>query len=260
MKPTLKILKLGGKLLEDPGQLDHALNQFAAWDDLKIMVHGGGRSADQLMHQIGIEPRMNKGRRITDEQTLKAVTMVYAGWLNKNIVAQLHAKTCDAIGLCGADANVVNAELRSKTECDFGFVGDVKHVGARRLKQLLTIGLTPVLSAITHDGKGQLLNTNADTVAAQIAIACAVQFEVELIFCHDKNGVLKAADDDTSTISKLSFVDYETMKQEQTIKDGMLPKLANGFDAASNGVEVSVSGLLGLENPVKSNANLTTLC
>jgi acetylglutamate kinase len=260
MKPTLKILKLGGKLLEDEAQLNLALKHFSGWDSPKILVHGGGRSADNLLNEMGLKPQMNQGRRITDAATLKAVTMVYAGWLSKNVVAKLQALNCDAIGLCGADANLIKAEFRAKTKCDFGFVGDIKQINSKRINQLLSLGLTPVLSAITHDGNGQLLNTNADTIAAQIAIACVENFNVELIFCHDKNGVLSQQKNDASTLPELSFEHYQNMQVEQTITDGMLPKLANGFDALSNDVTVIISGMCGLENPVKTNLNVTTLC
>ncbi len=257
---TLTILKIGGKIVEDEKVLQHVLSHFSSWDGPKILVHGGGRSADRLLHEMGIAPNMQDGRRVTDAPTLKAVTMLYAGSINKNLVAQLQALNCDVLGMSGADLNLIKSSKRPVGAIDFGFVGDIESVDSKRLAQLLSMGITPVLAPITHDGKGQLLNTNADSVASKVAAACAKNFDVKLLFCLDKEGVLACADDSDSTIPTLSYQNYKKMKQEQTIAKGMLPKLFNGFEALNQGAEVLILGKQGLNNPIKMHPNLTTLC
>lgn len=238
------VIKIGGNVIDDEKQLSSFLNNFAFIHDQKILVHGGGKIATELSKQLGIEAKMADGRRITDADTLKVVQMVYGGLINKNIVAQLQSRNCNAIGLSGADANIILAAKRALLQegaeggsVDFGFVGDVQHVETKNIVSLLNSGFTPVIAPLTHDGKGQILNTNADTMASAVSVAMAKSFEINLIFCFEKSGVLKNADDDNSVIEKMSFSDYEKYKTEKTISKGMIPKLDNAFDAIKQGVK-----------------------
>ena len=186
MKKQLSIVKIGGNVINNSKQLDLFLHDFAKLDGLKILVHGGGRRATEMADSLGLQPKMIGGRRVTDEANLEVVTMVYAGLLNKNIVAKLQAKACNALGLSGADANVVKAHKRIVKEIDYGFAGDIDEVDNKTIALFLNGGMTPVFSAITHDGQGQLLNTNADTIAAELAKGLSDEFEVELIYCFEK--------------------------------------------------------------------------
>lgn len=234
----LYVIKIGGNVIDNSENLHHFLSDFAALDGYKILVHGGGKLATDLSHTLGIEPKLVDGRRITDIETLRVVTMVYAGLINKNIVAQLQRYGCNGIGLTGADANLIKAVKRPVKEIDYGFVGDLSEtsVDSEKLKALLGDGLVPVFSAITHDGEGQLLNTNADTIAAAIALALSSLYSVSLVYCFEKKGVLRDVNDDASLIRSVSSSEFETLKAENVIAGGMLPKLQNAFQAIGNGV------------------------
>lgn len=242
MTQTLNILKIGGKLLADEGQLEQMLRVFAAMNGPKILVHGGGKRADELIKALGIEPKMINGRRITDEATLEIVTMVYAGLINKGLVAKLQAIQCPAIGLSGADGNLLLAHKRILKDIDYGFAGDIDVINVSNLKYLLEGNLVPVCCAITHDGKGQLLNTNADTIASSLAVALAPHYQVRLQYSFEKPGVLTNPNDDHSAIAQLDKVSYQNYKQNGTITDGMIPKLDNAFAALEAGVSEIVIG------------------
>jgi len=233
----LTVIKVGGKVVEEEETLQQFLTDFAKVEGAKILVHGGGRLATKIAGQLGIENRMVDGRRITDEATLRVVTMVYAGLVNKNIVAGLQALTVNAIGLTGADMNVMRSEKRPVGTIDYGFAGDVKEVNTEALLLLLKNGFVPVLSPLTHDKKGLLLNTNADTIAAEAAKALSDLFEVTLIYCFEKSGVLLNENDDNSVIPLLNCELYTKYKAEKIIKDGMIPKLDNAFQAIEAGVK-----------------------
>ena len=242
MKKHLSIIKIGGNVINSNAQLDSFLSDFTALQGLKILVHGGGRKATEIADSMGLEPKMIGGRRVTDEANLEVVTMVYAGLLNKNIVAKLQAKDCNALGLSGADANVIEAHKRIVKEIDYGFAGDIDEVENKIISLFLNAGITPVFSAITHNKKGQLLNTNADTIAAEVANCLSVDFDVELIYCFEKNGVLKDVEDDESVIECINSKSYELLKSEGVINQGMLPKLENCFNSLQNGVGSVILG------------------
>lgn len=242
MKEQLRIVKIGGNIINSAKQLDLFLGDFAMMEGLKILVHGGGRRATELADSMGLEPKLIGGRRVTDQANLEIVTMVYAGLLNKNIVAKLQAKGCNALGLSGADANVIKAHKRIVKEIDYGFAGDIDAVNNETITLFLNGGITPVFSAITHDKKGQLLNTNADTIAAELAKSLSNDFEVELIYCFEKNGVLKNVEDDESVIESINSKSYEDLKNKGIIKQGMLPKMENCFNSLKNGVERVIIG------------------
>jgi acetylglutamate kinase len=233
----LTIIKVGGKIVEESESLKALLKDFSLIAGHKILVHGGGRSATQIAAQLGIENKMVEGRRITDENTLKVVTMIYAGLVNKNIVAQLQALSLDAVGLCGADMNMMLSIKRPVKTIDYGFVGDVKEVNAPALRKLLNQNFVPVLAPITHDGKGQLLNTNADTIAGETAKALAFDFNVRLIYCFEKKGVLLDENDDNSIIPVLDYELFQQYKEEGIIQGGMIPKLENAFQSIAAGVK-----------------------
>lgn len=237
-KETLSIVKIGGNIVDNPEALDAFLDDFHRLGGHKILVHGGGVMASKMAKQLGIETKMLNGRRITDAETLKLVTMVYAGWINKNIVASLQKRGCNAIGLSGADANAIPAIKRSPVPIDFGFVGDPDpgKTNAPFLSTLLEGGVTPVFCAITHDENGSLLNTNADTIANTVATACSGLYRTVLYYCFEKEGVLKDVDDPDSLIPTMHREEYEAYKQQHFIVDGMIPKLDNAFKAIENGV------------------------
>jgi len=241
-KYNLHIVKIGGNVINDEAALTSFLTDFASVEGLKILVHGGGKKATELAAQIGLAPKLINGRRVTDEVTLDIVTMVYAGLLNKKITAQLQQYNCDAIGLSGADANSIKAHKRIVKDIDYGFAGDIDRVNSSLIKLLLANNLTPVFCAITHDKNGQLLNTNADTIASEVASALASIYQVQLIYCFEKNGVLKDVDNDDSVIENMNSNDYEELKQAGVIADGMLPKLENCFYALNKGVAKIVIG------------------
>ena len=242
MKKQLRVIKIGGNVINSETELDSFLSDFAELQGLKILVHGGGKKATEIADSMGLEPKMIGGRRITDEANLEVVTMVYAGLLNKNIVAKLQAKDCNALGLSGADANVIEAHKRIVKEIDYGFAGDIDQVENKIISLFLNAGTTPVFSAITHNKKGQLLNTNADTIAAEVANSLSVDFDVELIYCFEKNGVLKDVEDDESVIECINSKSYELLKSEGVINQGMLPKLENCFNSLQNGVGSVILG------------------
>ncbi|MBP5680663.1 MAG: acetylglutamate kinase [Bacteroidales bacterium] len=243
----ITVVKVGGGIVEDEKSLSELLDKFAHIEGLKVLVHGGGRSATKVAEQLGIQQTMIGGRRITDGETLKVVTMVYAGLVNKNIVAQLQARGINALGLTGADMNVIVSHRRPIKQVkmedgtiqpvDYGFVGDVDKVNADLLADLIAKGVVPVVSPIGHDGKGNLLNTNADTIASQVAIALAQHFEVTLMFCFEKRGVLRDPENDNSVIPSISASDFPRLVEEGIVSGGMLPKLENSFAAISAGVK-----------------------
>ena len=246
MQP-LTILKIGGKLLDDEKQLSSALTDFANISANKILVHGGGKRANELCQSLGIEPKSWNGRRLTDAPTLKVVTMVYAGLINKEVVSQLQSLNCNAVGVSGTDGNLILANKREKGAVDFGFAGDVKKINTNLLTHLLESEITPVFCAITHDGKGQLLNTNADTVATELAVSLAHSFAVTLKFCFEKKGVLLNPKDDTALIDKLDLDMYHQLRQSAVISDGMIPKLDNAFAAKKAQVfKVMICGASGI--------------
>ena len=266
----IKVVKIGGNVVDNPELLREFVKDFAAMPGMKVLVHGGGVMASQMQKAMGMTPVMIEGRRVTDEDTLKVVTMVYAGWCNKNITALLQGAGCNAIGLCGADCNVIKAQKRPPVfveslgeDVDYGYVGDVKadSVNASFIYYLLEKGIVPVLCAINHDGDGNLLNTNADTIASSVAIAMAghkyrnrwevcsacencthcsddgrLTHEVELIYCFEKDGVLHDKDDDSSVIPEIDKEKFAELKANGIVADGMIPKLTNSFKAIDSGV------------------------
>ena len=232
----MKVVKIGGNVINDREQLEAFLGYFAGMSGHRILVHGGGRKATELAAALGVQTKMVGGRRITDEAGLEIVTMVYAGLLNKNLVAGLQSQGCNAIGLSGADGNSIQAHKRTGSEIDYGFAGDVDAVDSGMISTLLRAGLTPVFCAITHDRKGQLLNTNADTVASELAKGLSDAFEVELIYCFEKNGVLEDLNDEASVVEQMDLARYRDMKERGLVAEGMLPKLDNCFAALEQGV------------------------
>jgi acetylglutamate kinase len=234
---TLKIIKIGGNIIDNKEVLNQFLVSFSKISGPKILVHGGGKLATKLAHKMGVEVKIINGRRITDLATLDIITMTYAGKVNKNIVAKLQANKCNSLGFSGADGNSIISEKRPIKEVDFGFVGDVIHVNTSTLELLLDNNITPVFCAITHDKKGQLLNTNADTIASELAIGFAEKFKTELYYCFEKNGVLERIEDENSVIKNINLKIYKTLIEQGIIADGMLPKLNNCFHAINNKVE-----------------------
>lgn len=233
----LTIVKVGGKIVEEPHSLNQLLSDFSKIDGYKVLVHGGGRSATAIAAKLGIESQMVNGRRITDEETLKVVTMVYGGLVNKQIVAGLQAMNVNALGLTGADLNYMRSEKRPVKDVDYGYVGDVKEVNSNILADLISKGVVPVLAPLTHDNAGNMLNTNADTIAGEAAKALSNHFEVTLMYCFEKKGVLLNENDDDSVISKLTPDLYKKYVEEGIINGGMIPKLENSFDAINAGVK-----------------------
>ncbi|RNC88303.1 MAG: acetylglutamate kinase [Winogradskyella sp.] len=233
---TLKVIKIGGNIINDDAALRQFLEQFSKLEGLKVLVHGGGKLATELATKIGVEVKMINGRRITDADTLDIITMVYAGKINKTIVAYLQANNCNAIGFAGADGNTIISDKRPVKEVDFGFVGDVKTVNTKTLDIVLNGNIIPVFCAITHDGNGQLLNTNADTIASELAIGLTKNYEVELYYCFEKQGVLKDVNNEDSVIEIISTNTYQSLIEEGVIADGMLPKLDNCMHALKHHV------------------------
>ncbi|MCF8257579.1 MAG: acetylglutamate kinase [Flavobacteriales bacterium] len=232
----LRVVKIGGNVIDSPESLLALLQRFASMEGPKVLVHGGGKLATELSGRLGIVPQMVDGRRITSEQDLEVVTMVYAGLINKRMTALLQSMGCNAIGMSGADGNVILAHRRPVREVDFGLVGDVRQVNGPLLQSLLKQGISPVLCAITHDGAGQLLNTNADTIAAEVAVALSGLFDVELIYCFEKKGVMRDAENGDSVIARLSPALYTELRSTGAIHSGMIPKLDNCFAALERGV------------------------
>lgn len=240
----LTIIKIGGNVIDNSANLHQFLLDFTALPGDKILVHGGGKIATELGESLGIEAKMVEGRRITDIETLRIVTMVYAGLINKNMVAQLQAKGSNAIGLTGADGNIIKARKRPVKEIDYGFVGDLDEnsVSSTMLDSLLKAGLVPVLCAITHDGDTQLLNTNADTIASSVAVAMSALYETRLVYCFEKKGVLKDVNDDDSVVREIKADEFEGLKADGTVQGGMIPKLHNAFEAIKKGVSAVYIG------------------
>lgn len=236
MKLPLTIVKVGGAVVEDSARLDSLLSDFAAIDGRKVLVHGGGRRATAIASRLGVESRMVDGRRVTDGAMLEVVTMVYGGLVNKDIVARLQARGINSIGLTGADGGVIISHKRPVKDVDYGFVGDVDRVDGNRLASLIEGGFTPVMAPLTHDGHGQMLNTNADTIAAETAKALAERFDVTLMYCFEKPGVMAEPDDDSTLIPVITRQDFRRLKADGTVTGGMLPKLENAFSAIDAGV------------------------
>lgn len=233
---TLRIIKIGGNIIDDSKALESFLSHFSKLEGQKVLVHGGGKLATQLAEKMNIPVKMNVGRRITDSDTLDIITMVYAGKINKNIVAQLQGYNCNAIGFSGADGNSIVSEKRPTQPIDYGFVGDVKQVNTKTIELLLNNSVTPVFCAITHDENGQLLNTNADTIASELAIGFAKEFNTELYYCFEKNGVLIDINNNDSVVENINIETYQSLIDEGVINDGMLPKLNNCIHAINNNV------------------------
>ena len=233
----LTIIKVGGKIVEEEESLKQLLKDFSQIAGNKILVHGGGRSATKLAERLGIESHIINGRRITDKSTLEIVTMVYGGLVNKNIVAGLQALGVNALGLTGADLNIIRSEKRPVKDIDYGFAGDVKEVNTEVLSNLISQGIIPILAPLTHDKQGNMLNTNADTIAGETAKALAKAFDVSLIYCFEKKGVLMNEHDDNSVISQITKADFARLVEEGIIQGGMIPKLENAFQSIESGVK-----------------------
>jgi acetylglutamate kinase len=233
---SIQIIKIGGNVVDDAVLLDQFLRDFVQIKTPKILIHGGGKIATELAQKLNVVQTMIEGRRVTDSETLKIATMVYAGLVNKNIVAKLQSNQCNAIGLSGADANVISGKKRNHPTIDFGFVGDIVAVNTNQIISFINQGLTPVFCPIIHNSEGTLLNINADTIATQIAIALAKIYQVNLSFCFEKKGVLLNPEDDESYIPVINRPEYERLKASKIISNGMIPKLDNAFDAINNGV------------------------
>ena len=257
MKEKLSIVKIGGNIIEDEASLHAFLKLFSNLEGKKILVHGGGKRATHIASKLGIESKMINGRRITDAETLEVITMVYGGLVNKNVVAKLQALNTDAIGLTGADINSITSDKRPVREIDFGFVGDVKDVAYNSIDKLIKANFTPVFCAITHDGNGQLLNTNADTITSQVAVGMSHLYETSIYYCFELNGVLKDIKDKNSVVKHIDSKVYQDLLDQGIIADGMLPKLENCFDALKHGVHninMGNTSMLTLEND-----NFTTI-
>ncbi|WP_340199806.1 acetylglutamate kinase [Ascidiimonas sp. W6] len=258
-KQTIKIVKIGGNIISDEKKLQAFLQDFASIEGLKILVHGGGKIATELAKRLGVEAKMINGRRITDEKNLEIITMVYGGFVNKNMVANLQKYGCNALGLSGADANIIQAHKRIVKDIDYGFAGDIDSVNDLALKTLLQANITPVICPITHNQKGQLLNTNADTMAAEIAIALSKHYETQLFYCFEKNGVLRDLNDENSVIEMIDKEIYTCLLEDGIIADGMLPKLQNCFHALENKVQTVFLGnekMITKKNPIATKLSL----
>ena len=254
---TLKIVKIGGNIIEDETSLNAFLKLFSNLEGKKILVHGGGKRATSMASKLGIESKMVNGRRVTDAEALEVITMVYGGLVNKNVVAKLQALHINAIGLTGADINSILSEKRPVKEVDFGFVGDVKKVGHESIDKLIQADFTPVFCAITHDGKGQLLNTNADTITSQVAIGMSKLYKTSIYYCFELNGVLEDINDKNSVVKHIDSNLYKELLEKGIIADGMLPKLENCFDALKNGVNSINMG--NTDMLTKTNDNFTKI-
>ncbi len=236
-RKTITVVKVGGAIVEDAQQLQQLIADFSKIEGRKVLVHGGGRRATAVASRLGIESKMVNGRRITDRDMLEVVTMVYGGLVNKNIVAQLQAAGVDAIGLTGADFDVIRSHKRPIKDVDYGFVGDVERADGKKLQALIDAGITPVMAPLTHDGMGNILNTNADTIASETAKALASFYDVTLIYSFEKPGVLTDADDDSSLIPEITREDFNRLVAEGVINGGMIPKIDNALGAVDAGVK-----------------------
>ena len=235
-KKKITVIKVGGKIVEEPASLADLLDRFAAVEGAKVLIHGGGRSATKIAERLGIESKMVGGRRITDADTLQVVTMVYGGLVNKNIVAGLQARGVNALGLTGADCNIIRAHKRPVGEVDYGFVGDVDYADGQMLGKLIEQGIVPIVAPLTHDGNGNLLNTNADTMAAETAKGLAKLYDVTLTYCFEFPGVMRNPDDADSLIATIDKASYKQLLADGTVSGGMIPKIDNAFNAIDNGV------------------------
>lgn len=236
MKDKLTIIKVGGKIVEEESSLNSLLRDFAAIDGFKLLVHGGGRSATKVAASLGIETKMVDGRRVTDDAMLDVVTMVYGGLVNKKVVARLQALGVDALGMTGADMDIIRSHRRPVKNVDYGWVGDVDRVNGEALSALLRSGVVPVIAPLTHDGDGHLLNTNADTMAGETAKGLAPYFDVNLVYCFEKPGVLRDENDDSSVIPEINRELFLSLKEEGIVSGGMIPKLENALSAVDAGV------------------------
>ncbi len=253
----LSIVKIGGNIIEDDTSLKDFLKLFSNLEGKKILVHGGGKRATSMASKLGVESKMINGRRITDADTLEVITMVYGGLVNKNIVAKLQGLGLNAIGLTGADAGSILSDKRPVKDIDFGYVGDVKQVAYKSIDTLIQGDFTPVFCAITHDGEGQLLNTNADTIASQVAVGMSHLYETSIYYCFELNGVLEDINDKNSVIKHIDTATYKSLLEKGIIADGMLPKLHNCFDALNNGVSTINMGNTAMLT--RENDNFTTI-
>jgi len=253
-KPQLTVVKIGGNVIDDAIALGSFLKDFAAIQGAKILVHGGGKLATRTAESLGISAVFHEGRRITDAPMLEVAVMTYAGWINKSITAALHGYGSNAMGFTGADGNLILSKKRTNPAVDFGFVGDVVSVNTELLKTLLLQDVVPVFCAVTHDGNGQLLNTNADTIASTLAVGCTGYFDAKLLYCFEKKGVLLDVNDEDSVIKTLTFEAYRNLKEQGAIHSGMLPKLENCFNALNEGVKQ-----IGIGSPAMIKGETHTL-
>jgi acetylglutamate kinase len=253
----LFVIKIGGNVIDNESALKQFLSSFASANAKKILIHGGGKVATKIGEQLGIESKYINGRRITDEATIDLVTMVYGGLVNKKIVAQLQSLNCNAIGLTGADANIIPASKRPVKDIDYGLAGDVKaeNINADVLNVLLQQNITPVIAPLTHDGNGQILNTNADTIASSLAIALSKLYDVRLIYCFEKKGILTDVEDDNSVINLITNEKYQQLLEQKKLFDGIIPKIDNAFAAINNGVK---EVLIGHADDLLQNLTETT--
>ncbi|MBL7974748.1 MAG: acetylglutamate kinase [Candidatus Kapabacteria bacterium] len=233
---NITVIKIGGNVVDDANARTEFYAQLSAIRSAVILVHGGGKVATELSSKLGIPTTMIDGRRVTDAETLRVVTMVYAGLINKQLVAELQSHGINALGITGADGNILRAHKRTHAQHDYGFVGDIDSVNTELLSQLVQANLLPVIAPLTHDGSGQLLNTNADTIAAQVASALAQTFTVDVIYCFEKRGVLRNVEDESTLIPSLTLTEYSALKANGVVAQGMIPKLDNAFDAIARGV------------------------
>lgn len=256
---NLTVIKIGGHVVDDPALLDQVLDKFTPMPGHKLLVHGGGKLATEMGERLGIKARMVEGRRMTDAAMLQIVTMVYGGDINKRIVASLQAKGCHALGLTGADGNLIPARKRNDAHLDWGFVGDFdwQHINTGLLRSLFEADIAPVVAPLTHDGQGSLLNTNADTIAAGLARAMSAHYDTTLVYAFEKKGVMRDLQDPASVISTIRPQEYTSLKQEGIIADGMIPKLDNAFAALQDGVhQVHIC----LATDIDHTERGTTLC
>lgn len=255
---TLQIVKIGGNVINNEEALNSFLKDFSELNGSKILVHGGGRKATEVSSAMGLEPKMINGRRVTDEATVEVVTMVYAGLLNKKITAKLQSYGCNAMGLSGADANCILAHKRIVKDIDYGFAGDVDEINSEIIDVLLKNNVTPVFCAITHNKNGQLLNTNADTIASEVSIGMSQLYNTELNFVFELKGVLESIDDKDSVITEINTIKYEQLVAQGIIADGMIPKLYNCFNALEKGVgKVKIGDASLVKNSTKLYTTLS---
>lgn len=258
MKPNLKVVKIGGNIIENEEVLSHFLIDFSKLEGPKVLVHGGGKAASKLSEKMGVTPNMVNGRRVTDANALEIIIMTYAGKINKKIVSLLQKNVTDAIGLSGADGGIMKAVKRPVRKIDYGFVGDIQSVNADRLNQFIRTGLVPIICPISMTTEGQLLNTNADTIASEVAAAMQAFYETQLIYIFEKKGVLKSIDDEDSVIEHIDGDSYFKLLEEGIIADGMLPKLKNSFDALKKNVsEVLIGNSTLITNKQDKHTTIT---